>query len=783
MPNQPENYKFRCARLAAIRLCALLLGLSTAASADDRLISRFFADHTAIMLLIDPTDGQILDANHRAEQFYGMSLADLRNLRIDDINAHPPDEISRRRAQAAAGAREFFVFPHRTRYQGVRSVAVYSSPVDLPSGQQGLLSIIHDINDHLIPEEDSEAYREELERLVDQAGRELIDQRDSRIVLQRWLLGIALLVIVVFALAYRSRVQVLKQLERASFEARKLKIAVDQSPASIVITDCDGTIEYVNQTCINNAGYSRNELVGNNPRELQSGTTPQQVYADLWATIKAGRTWQGRLVNRRKDGSEFVEWVLINPVLDETDQPIRFIAIKEDITEREELDKRLRSLERFDALTGLANRFAFFEALEKRLEKISDRCTRQPLALINIDRFHSFNAVHGHEMGDRLLRYMARQLIENAPQNSVVARLGPDEFAVLPPLEAAGDDPAIGRRELQWIQRIQRALRQGFVTDSRTLSSSASIGIAFCDHVNEDPGRCNPGDFMRLADSALHEAKNLGGGQIAFFDADASIQAQEALQLEQDLAGAIECGELYLALQAQVQSNGRLVGAEVLLRWHHGTLGEISPGRFIPLAEDSGQIVPIGFWVLQQALSALKNLQQKDPALTLSVNLSPVQIRCPDFVAGIGRMLAEVDVEPSGLILEITESVFMEDPEAASDRLQALRELGVGISIDDFGTGYSSLSYLKRLPVTELKIDQSFVAGLPNDAADRALVNIILSAANELKLQVVAEGIENQAQAQCFDARENVILQGFFYDHPKPVAEWIEKWLSEALTD
>ncbi len=626
-------------------------------------------------------------------------------------------------------------------------------------------------------EADSPISRQELERLVAQASREAIEQRERRILLQRWLLVGALLVIMGFALAYWSRARVLKELERAYFEARKLKIAVDQSPASIVITDCDGTIEYVNQTCIRKTGYSREELVGQNPRTMQSGSTPKEVYTDLWATIKAGRTWQGRLVNRRKDGSEFVEWVLINPVLDETDQPIRFIAVKEDITEREELDERLQSLERFDALTGLANRFAFFEVLEERLGQVSPGQSRQPLALINIDRFHAFNTVHGHETGDRLLRHMARRLAEQAPEDAVVARLGPDEFAVLPPMEAAGDSTVIGRQELIWIQRIQRALREGFVLDSRTLATSASIGIAFCDRRCSELERCRPGEFMRMADSALREAKARGGGQIAFFDAEASVQAREALRLEQDLAEAIERDELHLALQAQVRPDGGLVGAEVLLRWRHGTLGDIPPARFIPLAEDSGQIIPVGFWVLQQALGVLECLQKKKPALTLSVNISAMQIRRTDFVAGVERLLRQADVQPSGLILEITESVFMEDPELARVRLEALRALGVGISIDDFGTGYSSLSYLKRLPVTELKIDQSFISGLPDDAADAALVNIIIAAAGQLRLQVVAEGIETADQARYFERHADVALQGYFYNRPQPVAEWRKQWL------
>lgn len=215
------------------------------------------------------------------------------------------------------------------------------------------------------------------------------------------------------------------------------------------------------------------------------------------------------------------------------------------------------------------------------------------------------------------------------------------------------------------------------------------------------------------------------------------------------------------------------------MRWRHATLGDISPGRFIPLAEDSGQIVPIGYWVLEQAMGILASLQAHDPLLTLSVNISPVQVRREDFVTIVAQLLRESRAQPTGLVLEITENVFMADPELARTRLQGLRDLGVGLSIDDFGTGYSSLSYLKRLPLTELKIDQSFVAGLPQDEADAALVNITLSAALQLKLRVVAEGVETLAQAQYFDLLPNIALQGYLFDRPVPVPEWLDKWLKK----
>ena len=575
----------------------------------------------------------------------------------------------------------------------------------------------------------------------------------------------------------RRRLSDVKTLQQAVFEARKLRIAVDQSPASIVITDCDGNIEYVNRTCVENTGYSREELIGGNPRLLQSGRTPKDVYADLWATIKAGRTWQGRIVNRRKDGSEYVERVLINPVLDEQDQPIRFIAVKEDVTELEQLDQRLQSLEHFDALTGLPNRFSFFEALDQRLQQVVAPNQRQALMLVNFRRFRSFNTAHGHEAGDRLLQLMANRLLDYAPAGAVVARIGPDEFSILPAVEDRSGKTSWSDTDVKWIQRILRALREDYVIGSRTLVASAAIGVAYWDRPSCTTNHPRSGEFMQMADQALRSAKEKGDGQVAFYDAESSREAQQAFRLEQDLARALERNELHIELQAQVNSHRQLAGAEVLCRWQHPVLGSIPPIRFIPLAEDSGHIVPIGYWVLDQAMEVLDAMQAHDSALSLSVNISPRQLRRPDFVEALRRRLEQHSFKPSNLVLEITERVFLEDPEQALERLGDLRALGLGISIDDFGTGYSSLSYLKRLPVTELKIDREFTAGLPHDSADGALVNVILSAASQLKLRVVAEGIEVEAQAEYFNGLDNVLLQGYLYDRPARVDDWQRKWL------
>lgn len=659
--------------------------------------------------------------------------------------------------------------------------AVYSSPIMLPSGREALFPIVHELSGQMVPHHDAQIHRRDLERVLGAASQEPLAQGQQTIQMRRDLfLGQVLGLVACAGLAlagYRSRARALIALESKSIEAEKLGMAVDQSPISIVITDGSGLIEYVNQKCISNTGYSREELLGQNPRIWQSGTTPREVYVDLWATICSGKTWEGRLVNRRKDGSEFIEWALIRPVLDQHGQPSRFIAVKDDITEREQLSERLRALERYDPLTGVANRLAFFEVLEDRLAALADGQSQQPLAVINIDRFNVLNDLHGHAAGDRALQILAERLLKSAPPRALVARLGSDEFAVLPGLEASPKIASSSPETLRWVQRIQRVANEPFELDKRQLSFGASIGVAYFSKSAVGQEAQRPGDFMRMADWALKAAKAKGGRQIAFFNADASRQAREALRLDQDLEHAVEREQLWLALQAQVRLDGSLGGVEVLARWRHDDFGEISPSRFIPLAEENGQIMPIGHWVLQGALSVLKRLQEGDPDLTLSVNISPVQIRHPRFLGDVSQMLEDSRVDPSGLILEITESVFLADPEMARTRLTALRALGVGLSIDDFGTGYSSLSYLKRLPVTELKIDHSFVRGLPHDTADAALVNVILAAARQLKLRVVVEGVETAAQAQFFAGISHALLQGYHFDRPTEASAWSERWL------
>ena len=504
-----------------------------------------------------------------------------------------------------------------------------------------------------------------------------------------------------------------QRLERVSSQLRKMTIAVDQSPASILITDRDGTIEYVNRTLVDVSGYEREELLGENPRKLNARKLPAAVYEELWATISAGHTWRGRLINRRKDGSEYIEWASISSVADERGNPLCYVAVKENITEREEAEERLRALERYDALTGLANRAAFFEVLEQRLGELTSEHLRQALVLVDLDRFHAFNDARGHAQGDRLLQLVAHRLTQHVAPGALVARLGPDEFAILPPLQEHAEAEATNREELHWMQTVRQALLEPFPINGEPLKVSASYGVGFCDRRNAAMHSVGAGEMMRMADSALAAAKAQGGGKLHFYDSEASLRLEETFRLEQDLAQAVERGELRLAIQAQVATDGTLTGAEALLRWRHGTLGDISPGRFIPLAEDSGHIVPIGRWVLEQALVLLRRLQQLDPSVTLSVNVSALQVADDGFLGELQALLAGSGVEPSGLVLEITESVFMATPALAAERLGALRGLGVGIAIDDFGTGYSSLSYLKQLPITELKIDQSFVAGLP----------------------------------------------------------------------
>ena len=429
--------------------------------------------------------------------------------------------------------------------------------------------------------------------------------------------------------------------------------------------------------------------------------------------------------------------------------------------------RALEQLALYDGLTGLPNRSGFLEALERALQQARRRVVRGALLFIDLDHFKNVNDTRGHAAGDEHLRLVAQQLQSVMRTGDTLARLGGDEFVVLLP-DLGPETEAASRGAMLAAERLRQALARLPATGADALPTTMSVGVALFpgEHQTAD-------DLLREADTAMYRAKSQGRNRTAFFEQAMQSELQERLALEHDLAQALVNGELHLAAQTQFDGTGRRVGAELLLRWTHPQRGAVSPAVFIPLAEQSGQIVALGEWVLRQACALSVALRSQGQTLPLSVNISPRQFRQPGFVERVRALLAASGARAQDLIFEVTEGLLIEDVDGTVARMQELVALGIRFSVDDFGTGYSSLAYLKRLPLHELKIDRTFVQDTPDDANDTALVRLVLSMAAELGLQVVAEGVETRRQADFLLAHGCDRLQGFLLARPQPLPQWM----------
>ena len=446
----------------------------------------------------------------------------------------------------------------------------------------------------------------------------------------------------------------------------------------------------------------------------------------------------------------------------------RFIALSRDITERKQAEARTHQLAYFDALTGLPNRRMLLDRMEHALQSALKAAHVGAVLYIDLDNFKQINDARGHTLGDALLMQVAQRLTRQLRPGDTVARLGGDEFVVLVN-NVASDMESAGRAALLVAEEIRVSLEAPFNIDTHLYSITGSIGITLFPERGE-----HVEDLLREADTAMYRAKDLGRNRIRFYETAMQADVQERLALEQDLKKAHAEGQLAVFVQNQVDAAGNVVGGELLMRWTHPERGNVPPSRFIPIAEASGLILRMGDWMIQQACETLARLQAEGRALSLSVNVSERQFRQDDFVERVRHILAHTGANPAHLILEVTESLLIENLEDTIARMTEIVQLGVRFSIDDFGTGYSSLAYLKRLPLFELKIDKSFVSDTPDDPNDTAIVQSILSVARHLKLRVVAEGVETRAQADFLIGSQCDCLQGYFFGRPEPLAVWLD---------
>jgi len=553
--------------------------------------------------------------------------------------------------------------------------------------------------------------------------------------------------------------------EKQRLQMQKLSSAVEQSQNMVLISDLAGTIEYVNRAFEGVTGYSQEQLVGRNLHDLRGESSPFGGCADVWSELAQGASWQGEVPYRREDGAELILSSRISPMGITNDRPTHYLCISEDITERKRAESRIEYLANFDALTGLPNRAQLHQRCTYALSIARRNQKQLALMFLDLDQFKNINDTNGHGVGDLVLKETARRLQGALREEDVVSRFGGDEFILMIPDCDADGAASVARKMLELIGRPYR-------TQGREFVISASIGITlFPDDGDEFEM------LAKNADMAMYLAKQDGRDCYRFYTEQMQIATARNMRLIEDLRYALSHEQLRLHYQPQFSGN-RLIGAEVLLRWEHAELGTISPAEFIPLAEESGLIIPIGEWVLRNALRQLKIwIDRGYTPITMAVNLSPVQFRDAGLYDLVAKMLKEAGISPSWLELELTEGAAMFDPDRAVQSMRKLHRLGVRLAIDDFGTGYSSLSYLKKFNIYKLKIDRDFVRDIHTDAEDRAIVGAIISMANRLGLVTIAEGVETEEQIKFLREQGCSEMQGFYFGRPVP-AEAFEKLLA-----
>lgn len=554
-------------------------------------------------------------------------------------------------------------------------------------------------------------------------------------------------------------------------QERNLRIAAIafESQAAIMVTDADQRILQVNQAFSTLTGYSADEAIGSTPSFLKSGRQDPPFYAEMWCTLAETGHWQGEIWNRRKSGEVFPEWLTITSVRDALGKVTHFVSTFSDISNLKVAESEIHHLAYYDPLTGMPNRRMLLNRLEKSCLASRRDGHYGALLMIDLDHFKTLNDTLGHDVGDRLLIEVANRLTACIRECDTAARLGGDEFVIM--LENLGCDTEGAALQAEIVaEKVRFELARPYLLSGDTeYFRSASIGISLYQGCEKTVDV-----LLKQADIALYKSKDAGRNAIRFFDNAMQIALDERAALESGLRRALSRNEFVLYLQPQVNAASRLVGVEVLLRWQPPGQAMISPADFIPLAEDTGLIVPIGLWVLDQACAELR-CWADEPAtasLTMAVNVSARQFRQGDFVSQVGDALSRHGVNPGLLKLELTESLLLDKVEDVVAKMQALRRMGVRFSLDDFGTGYASLSYLKRFPFEQLKVDRSFISDIVRNSDDAGIVRAILAMGNTLRLNVVAEGVEDAEQHAYLVRHGCAFFQGYLFGKPMSFAEF-----------
>lgn len=552
--------------------------------------------------------------------------------------------------------------------------------------------------------------------------------------------------------------------------AADLRIAASafEAQEGMLITDVSGIILRVNKAFTTITGYTATDAIGQNPKLLSSGRHDTNYYRIMWEQINTTGSWEGEIWNRRKNGEIFPEYLTITSVKDDSGTVTHYVGTFNDITTDKLAADEIKLLAFYDHLTGLPNRRLLTDRITHALAS-SKRDERQGAVLfIDLDNFKALNDTLGHDIGDMLLKQVAQRLLACVREGDTVARLGGDEFVVmLEDLNVCSEEAAAQTESAAG--NILKALNQPYQLANHETHSTPSIGATLFGKT-----RISIDELFKQADIAMYQAKKAGRNTLRFFDPLMQEAIDTRASLEAELRNAIEYQQLQLYYQIQVDNSQHVLGAETLLRWIHPERGMISPAQFIPLAEETGLILPIGLWVLDTACAQLKlwECQSTTRDLVLAVNVSARQFRQADFVSQVVNIIQKHAINPFHLKLELTESLLLENIEAIISTMNELKQIGIQFSLDDFGTGYSSLQYLKKLPLDQLKIDQSFVRDITFDSSDKAIVKTIIAMAHSLNLDVIAEGVETEKQRQMLLDKGCTHFQGYLFGKPVPVAQF-----------
>ncbi|MGC2456365.1 MAG: EAL domain-containing protein [Gallionellaceae bacterium] len=544
-----------------------------------------------------------------------------------------------------------------------------------------------------------------------------------------------------------------------------------EAQEGIIVTDAHNVILRVNNSFTRLTGYSAEEAIGQTPALLHSGRQGSEFYRQMWEDLTRDHHWHGEIWNRRKNGEVYQEWLNITAVINAKGQVTNYIASFFDITEHKAAEDKIEQLAFYDPLTGLPNRRLLLDRLQHNFAASARHHEHCAVLFIDLDNFKSLNDTKGHNIGDLLLIEVANRLQACLRHEDTAARLGGDEFIVI--LEKLSEDiqQAAAQTEAAG-EKLLAVISQPYSLKGYKYHSSASIGISL--FRNQE---ITVDELLKRADTAMYQAKSAGRNTLRFYDPAVQMVLEARTTLENDLHRALAENQFILYYQMQVYNTVHILGAEVLIRWQHPQRGLVSPLEFIPLAEETGLILPIGQWVLETACAQLKAWEADGLTrdLQLAVNVSARQFHQPNFVEQVCQTLRSHALNPGRLKFELTESLVLDNIDDTIVKMQALREVGVRFSMDDFGTGYSSLSYLTQLPLDQLKIDQSFVRNIGVKHSDAVIVQTIIGMADNLGLKVIAEGVETEDQRTFLEQHGCTLCQGYLFGRPVPIEEFEEK--------